>query len=55
MNPHAAGIDVHANIHRVAIPAEDAPSRCPNTRQTCRGLSVVSALVRPTSSPLPTG
>src|SRR5215467_13369424 len=25
MNPHAAGIDVHANVHWVAVPAEDAP------------------------------
>jgi hypothetical protein len=25
MNPHAAGIDVHANVHWVAVPAADAP------------------------------
>jgi len=25
-HPHAAGIDVHANVHWVAVPAEDAPA-----------------------------
>ena len=29
-NPHAAGIDVHANVHWVAVPAEDAPAPPPN-------------------------
>src|SRR5262245_10087840 len=30
MNPHAAGIDVHANVHWVAVPAEDAPAPPPD-------------------------
>jgi hypothetical protein len=30
MNPHAAGIDVHANVHWVAVPAADAPAPSPN-------------------------
>jgi transposase len=30
MNPHAAGIDVHANVHWVAVPAADAPASPPN-------------------------
>src|SRR5215467_8203597 len=30
MNPHAAGIDVHANVHWVAVPAGDAPAPPPD-------------------------
>src|SRR5215831_14344987 len=30
MNPHAAGIDVHANVHWVAVPAADAPAPPPD-------------------------
>src|SRR5262245_44024297 len=29
MNPHAAGIDVHATVHWVAVPAADAPAPPP--------------------------
>src|SRR6516164_8067670 len=29
-NPHAAGIDVHANVHWVAVPAGDAPAPPPD-------------------------
>jgi hypothetical protein len=30
MNPHAAGIDVHANVHWVAVSAANAPAPPPN-------------------------
>ena len=30
MNPHAAGIDVHATVHWVAVPAADAPAPPPD-------------------------
>ena len=27
MHPHAAGIDIHSNVHWVAVPPEDVPAR----------------------------
>ena len=30
INPHAAGIDVHATVHWVAVPAGDAPAPPPD-------------------------
>jgi hypothetical protein len=33
-HPHAAGIDIHATVHWVAVPAEDAPAEIPGKTHT---------------------
>ena len=43
---HAAGIDVHANVHWVAVPPEDTPAPPPITRQTFRPMCVPLAPAR---------
>ena len=44
-NPHAAGIDVHANVHWVAVSPADAPAPLPTIRPTYQRMCVTSAPV----------
>ena len=53
-HPHAAGIDIHAAIHWVAVPPGDAPP-APDHRLTCRLTSVPLGRAPPTSWPWPIG
>ena len=48
MHAHAAGIDVHSNVHWVAVPPEDVRQGQPTTRLSCLRTCVLSALARPT-------
>lgn len=54
-NAHAAGIDIHAAIHWVAVPPKRHRPRRPTIRPTCRLMSVPSALAPKTSLAWPIG
>jgi transposase len=43
MNPHAAGIDVHATVHWVAVPAGDAPAPPPGHPPQVRSFGACTA------------